>query len=63
MMAYLALGFAVWLMLRVTTGRGAALELVATLLFWPLVLMLALAIWLACWAVSVREWIRERWRK
>lgn len=60
---YIAIGFAIWLMFHIMTGRGALLELVVMLLFWPLVAMAALVIGLACWAAGVREWVVKRWRK
>lgn len=60
---YIAIGFAIWLMFHIMTGRGALLELVVMLLFWPLVAMAALVIGLACWVAGVREWIVKRWKK
>ncbi len=60
---YIANGFAAWLVFHIMTNRGALLELVVMLLFWPLVAMVAIVIGLACWAAGVREWIVKRWKK
>lgn len=60
---YIAIGFAIWIVFHIMTGRGAMLELVVMLLFWPLVALLAIVIGLACWGVGVREWIVKRWKK
>ena len=60
---YIVIGFTIWIIFHIMTGRGALLELVVMLLFWPLVATAALAIGLACWAAGVREWIVKRWRK
>ena len=60
---YIVIGFTIWIIFHIMTGRGALLELVVMLLFWPLVATAALAIGLACWAAGVREWVAKRWRK
>lgn len=60
---YLCIGFWMWVMMRVTIGRGAVLELVVALLFWPLVAAAAVVIALACGAAWIREQIGKWWRK